>query len=94
MRREAGLPIADLTSSNPTRCGFVYPVKLLDALADGRTLDYDPQPKGLEAARKAVCRYYADHGAVLDPGLIVLTTSTSEAYSFLFRLLCDPGTRF
>ena len=44
------------------------------------------------AAREAVCRYYADHGVALDPGQIVLTTSTSEAYSFLFRLLCDPGS--
>jgi alanine-synthesizing transaminase len=90
-RREAGLPIADLTASNPTRCGFVYPASLLQALADARALDYDPQPRGLLSAREAVCRYYADHGVVLDPGQIVLTTSTSEAYSFLFRLLCDPG---
>ncbi len=92
LRRQAGLPIADLTASNPTRCGFVYPASLLDALADRRALDYDPQPAGLLAARQAVCEYYASHGAVLDPGQIVLTTSTSEAYSFLFRLLCDPGS--
>ena len=92
LRRQAGLPIADLTASNPTRCGFVYPASLLDALADRRALDYDPQPAGLLAARQAVCEYYASHGAALDPGQIVLTTSTSEAYSFLFRLLCDPGS--
>jgi aspartate/methionine/tyrosine aminotransferase len=92
MRREAGLPIADLTVSNPTRCGFVYPDSLLDALTDARALDYDPQPRGLPAAREAVCRYYADHGVALDPSQIVLTTSTSEAYSFLLRLLCDPGS--
>jgi len=92
LRRQAGLPIADLTASNPTRCGFVYPTSLLDALADRRALDYDPQPAGLLAARQAVCEYYASHGAVLDPGQIVLATSTSEAYSFLFRLLCDPGS--
>ena len=92
LRRQAGLPIADLTASNPTRCGFVYPASLLDALADRRALDYDPQPAGLLAARQAVCEYYASHGAVLDPGQIVLATSTSEAYSFLFRLLCDPGS--
>ena len=91
-RREAGLPIADLTASNPTRCGFEYPASLLDALTDRRALDYDPQPRGLLAAREAVCRYYADHGVALDPGQIVLTTSTSEAYSFLFRLLCDAGS--
>jgi len=92
LRRRAGLPIADLTASNPTRCGFVYPTSLLDALADRRALDYDPQPAGLLAARQAVCEYYASHGAALDPGQIVLTTSTSEAYSFLFRLRCDPGS--
>jgi len=92
LRREAGLPIADLTASNPTRCGFKYPNSLLDALTDARALDYDPQPRGLLAAREAVCRYYADHGVALDPSRIVLTTSTSEAYSFLFRLLCDPGS--
>jgi aspartate/methionine/tyrosine aminotransferase len=92
LRREAGLPIADLTASNPTRCGFKYSASLLDALADARALDYDPQPRGLLLARESVCRYYADHGVTLDPGQIVLTTSTSEAYSFLFRLLCGPGS--
>ncbi len=92
LRVDAGLPIADLTASNPTRCGFTYPPHLLEALADPRALDYDPQPKGMLAARQAVCRYYADHGVALDPAQIVLVTSTSEAYSYLFRLLCDPGS--
>ena len=91
LRLESGLPIADLTASNPTRCEFTYPDSLLQALTDPRALDYDPQPKGLLAARQAICAYYASHGATLDPAHIVLTTSTSEAYSFLFRLLCDPG---
>ena len=59
LRVEAGLPIADLTASNPTRCGFAYPPDLLDALADPRALDYDPQPRGLLPAREAVCAYYA-----------------------------------
>jgi alanine-synthesizing transaminase len=90
-RAEAGLPIADLTASNPTRCGFNYDPQLLAALADPRALDYNPQPRGLPQAREAVCSYYAGHGAALDPQQIILTTSTSEAYSFLFRLLCDPG---
>jgi aspartate/methionine/tyrosine aminotransferase len=92
LRVEAGLPIADLTASNPTRCGFEYDGALLAALADPRALDYDPQPKGLLAAREAVCGYYASHGIALDPEQIVLTTSTSEAYSYLFRLLCDQGS--
>ncbi len=91
-RLEAGLPIADLTASNPTRCGLSYPDGLLQALTDGRGLDYDPQPSGLLPAREAVCEYYASHGVALRPDQFVLTTSTSEAYSFLFRLLCDPGS--
>ena len=92
-RIAAGLPIADLTASNPTRCGFQYEGSALDALADPRGLDYDPQPQGLLHAREAVCRYYRDHGVDLDPDQVVLTTSTSEAYSYLFRLLCDPGSQ-
>jgi aspartate/methionine/tyrosine aminotransferase len=91
LRVEAGLPIADLTASNPTRCGFKYPPNLLAALTDPRALDYDPQPKGSVRAREAICAYYAAHGALVRPEQIILTTSTSEAYSFLFRLLCDPG---
>jgi aspartate/methionine/tyrosine aminotransferase len=90
-RLASGQPIADLTASNPTRCGFAYPASLLDALTNPRALQYDPQPKGLLSAREAVCAYYRVHGAVLGPEQVVLTTSTSEAYSFLFRLLCDPG---
>ena len=60
--------------------------------AIARALDYDPQPRGLLSAREAVCAYYAGHGVALEPEQIFLTTSTSEAYSFLFRLLCDPGS--
>src|SRR5271168_1828723 len=92
LRLEAGFPIADLTASNPTRCGFAYDAGLLAALAAPEALDYDPQPKGTLRARRAVCDYYADHGVAIDPGQVVLTTSTSEAYSYLFRLLCDPGS--
>ncbi len=91
LRAEAGLPIADLTASNPTRCGFEYPPALLQALADAQALDYDPQPRGSLRARQAICGYYAEHGALVRPEQMVLTTSTSEAYSYLFRLLCDPG---
>ncbi|HVZ83778.1 MAG TPA: pyridoxal phosphate-dependent aminotransferase, partial [Terracidiphilus sp.] len=91
-RVQAGLPVADLTASNPTRCGFDYGRDLLAALTDERALDYDPQPRGLLRAREAVCRYYAAHGAAVGPEQVILSTSTSEAYSFLFRLLCDPGS--
>jgi aspartate/methionine/tyrosine aminotransferase len=92
LRVQAGLPIADLTASNPTRCGFQYSPVLLTPLGDPRALDYDPQPRGSRRARQAVSHYYADHGVAVVPERIVLTTSTSEAYSYLFRLLCDPGS--
>jgi alanine-synthesizing transaminase len=90
-RLRAGLPVADLTASNPTRCGFRYDADLLTALTEAQGLDYDPQPLGLKRAREAVCGYYADHGVDVRPERVVLTTSTSEAYSFLFKLLCDAG---
>jgi aspartate/methionine/tyrosine aminotransferase len=92
LRVASGEPIADLTASNPTRCGFTYDSALLAALTNPQALDYDPQPRGLLSAREAVCGYYADHGVTLQPEQIILTTSTSEAYSFLFRLLCDAGS--
>ena len=92
LRVAAGQPIADLTASNPTRCGFAYDPSLLSALTNPQALDYDPQPCGLLSARQAVCGYYAAHGVTLKPEQIILTTSTSEAYSFLFRLLCDAGS--
>lgn len=91
VRIQAGSPICDLTASNPTRCGFTYDSLSLDALTDSQALDYDPQPRGGLRARQAVADYYKAHGAAINPAQIVLTTSTSEAYSYLFRLLCDQG---
>lgn len=93
LRRRAGLPILDLTESNPTRCGFFYSDDLLSVLAGPQNLVYEPSPKGLPAARQAVAAYYAGKGVAADPEHIVLTASTSEAYSFLFRLLANPGDR-
>ncbi|MGC2497834.1 MAG: pyridoxal phosphate-dependent aminotransferase [Acidobacteriaceae bacterium] len=91
-RREAGLTILDLTASNPTRCGFHYDeAGILAALGDREALVYDPDPRGMLRAREAVCRYYAERGATVGPEQIFLTTSTSEAYSGVFRLLCDAG---
>ena len=82
----------DLTISNPTVCGFAYDSDgILDALKNRESLIYDPNPKGILVARQAVAAYYESHRAAVDPDDIILTTSTSEAYSFLFRLLCDPG---
>jgi alanine-synthesizing transaminase len=90
--RAAGAQLWDLTASNPTQCGFAYDAaSILAPLSDPVALRYEPDPRGLHPAREAVSRYYSDHGAAVDPEQIFLTTSTSEAYSFLFRLLCDPG---
>jgi aspartate/methionine/tyrosine aminotransferase len=90
--RRAGRQLLDLTASNPTTIGLHYRGDiLLRALADHEALRYDPQPKGLLAAREAVAAYYAERGSAVTPDDLVLTTSTSEAYSFVFRLLCDPG---
>jgi alanine-synthesizing transaminase len=89
--RRSGLPILDLTASNPTQCGFVYDAHLLTELSAEGARIYDPDPRGMLGAREAVCGYYADHGARMDAQQIFLTTSTSEGYSWLFRLLCDPG---
>jgi aspartate/methionine/tyrosine aminotransferase len=91
-RKESGQPNYDLTASNPTHCGFTYDeAAILSPLAAPEALIYDPTPQGMLKAREAVCSYYRDHGATVDPAQIFLTTSTSEAYSYLFRLLCDPG---
>jgi alanine-synthesizing transaminase len=90
--RAAGAQLWDLTASNPTQCGFAdHAASILAPLQDPVALHYEPNPRGLRPAREAVSRYYSDHGAAVDPEHILLTTSTSEAYSFLFRLLCDPG---
>ena len=83
--------VLDLTSSNPTHCGLAGDAAALLALGDPRGARYDPDPRGLPAAREAVAGYYAGHGAPVDPERIVLTASSSEAYGFLFRTLCDPG---
>jgi alanine-synthesizing transaminase len=90
-RRRSGLSLLDLTASNPTQCGFSYDAHLLAELSAEGARQYDPDPRGMLTAREAVCGYYADHGARIEAGQIVLTTSTSEGYSWLFRLLCDPG---
>jgi aspartate/methionine/tyrosine aminotransferase len=94
--RAAGGDILDLTESNPTRCRLHYEeAQILRALAQPDALRYEPDPKGLREAREAVAAYYAERGATagarIHPERIVLTTSTSEGYSFVFRLLCDPG---
>jgi alanine-synthesizing transaminase len=91
--RSSGAHLLDLTISNPTRVGLQYDgQQILQSLASPRSMDYDPQPKGLPSARAAVADYYRlEHGIQLDPEHLILTTSTSEGYSFVFRLLCSPG---
>jgi len=91
-KRATGAPILDLTESNPTRAALDYPrEELLTALADPRALHYDPDPRGLLSARKAVSEYYVQRGVEVPASRILLTASTSEAYSYLFKLLTDPG---
>jgi alanine-synthesizing transaminase len=91
-RRAAGKPLIDLTASNPTECGFDYNEQaILDALAKPAALSYKPETKGMATAREAVAEYYSAHKIQLPIDDIVLTTSTSEAYSFVFRTLCNPG---
>lgn len=91
-RRAAGQPLLDLTVSNPTNCGFVYDdATLLAPLSNIAALNYEPDPLGMITAREAVALYYSDAGATIPLDRLCLTTSTSEAYSFLFRLLCNAG---
>jgi alanine-synthesizing transaminase len=89
--REAGRRIIDLTESNPTRAGFDYPADLLAPLGDRGGLAYSPEPLGAPDARRAVAADYARRGLAVSPGHLALTASTSEAYSLLFKVLCDPG---
>ena len=90
--RSSGRDIVDLTVSNPTVCGFHFQQeRILGTLTQPASMIYDPDPRGIVSAREAVTRYYAGHGAEVRPEALILTTSTSEAYSFVFRLLCDPG---
>jgi aspartate/methionine/tyrosine aminotransferase len=92
--RSSGAHVLDLTVSNPTRVGLRYDEPLiLESLASPYAMDYDPQPKGLPGARAAVAAYYQTVHRLhhFDPDRLLLTTSTSEGYSFVFRLLCNPG---
>lgn len=90
--RAAAKPLLDLTISNPTECGFVYEEQeIRRALANPSVLRYEPDPHGMRSARLAVASYYSDRGTSIEIEDIFLTTSTSEAYSFAFRILCNPG---
>jgi aspartate/methionine/tyrosine aminotransferase len=93
-KKKSGSALLDLTASNPTTCGLIYPAeKILSSLTNSAAMTYEPESKGLLVARKAVAAYYADQPepVAVSPENIILTTSTSEAYSYAFRLLCEPG---
>ncbi|HET8888869.1 MAG TPA: pyridoxal phosphate-dependent aminotransferase [Candidatus Angelobacter sp.] len=84
--------LLDLSASNPTECGFMYDNgAILQALSNPGSLQYQPNPLGLKSARQAVADYYAEHDEEVSVDDLLLTASTSEAYSFIFRLLCNPG---
>jgi alanine-synthesizing transaminase len=90
----AGRVVLDLTVSNPTRAGLRYDAEaILNSLSNREAMDYDPQPKGLATAREAVAAYYREehYEVEIDPEALILTTSTSEGYSYVFRLLCNPN---
>jgi len=90
-RRRSGAPLFDLTVSNPTQAGLVAPADVLALLGAPSAAHYDPEPRGLSAARDAVVADYARRGLGMTADRLLLTASTSEAYAWLFKLLCDPG---
>ena len=90
-KRAEGRRVLDLTETNPTRAGLRAPADVLAALADPAALAYEPDPRGMSTAREAVSADFARRGADVAPDHLVLTASTSEAYGFLFKLLCDAG---
>lgn len=90
--KSSGRRLLDLSASNPTECGFKYDAPaIMQSLCAPASLQYHPDPKGLKSARQAVSDYYAEHGERVSADDLILTGSTSEAYSFIFRLLCNSG---
>lgn len=90
-KRSAGKPVLDLTESNPTHAGFLYPTDMMRAFDNARALDYSPAPAGTLDARAAVAEYCAARGHSVDAARLLLTASTSEAYGYLFKLLANPA---
>lgn len=86
-----GETVIDLTEANPTSCGLLPPEDFLEEFHNPANLAYDPHPRGLPAARKSIAAWYRGQGIFADTEEIILTAGTSEAYSYLFHLLCDPG---
>lgn len=92
--RAAGTPLIDLTITNPTAVGIPYPPDLLAELSAPQAYSYEPHARGMREARDAVAADYARRGIAVATDRIVLTASTSEAYSLLFKLLCEPSGDF
>lgn len=90
-RRARPEPLLDLTLSNPTTAGLAYPETLATAWSNAESLRYEPDPRGLRSARETVADWYASTGERVSTDQLLLTASTSEAYSHLFKLLCEPG---
>ena len=90
-RKKSGQPILDLTVSNPTHCGLVVPTDWPRLLDQPAVLEYDPQPQGILPARQAIADYYRDRGESVNSEDVFMTAGTSEGYSHLFKLFCDPG---
>jgi alanine-synthesizing transaminase len=90
--RDAGEPIIDLTESNPTMCGFrSQPDHLTTPQSLQQSVLYEPDPRGLLFAREAIAEWYDRQQIAVNPSNVILTSGTSEAYSFLLQLLCDAG---
>ncbi len=89
--KNQNVQILDLTESNPTQAGFSYPKEILSQLSHPNNLRYQPSSKGLPETREAIAQYYAEKKIAVDPEQIIVTASTSESYSYLFRLLTNPG---
>ncbi len=92
-REAAGDRLFDLTVSNPSQVGLQLPEQEFSALSAAAVSRYEPEPRGLSIAREAVAGIYAEAGIQIAPEQLTLTASTSEAYSFLFKLLADPGDK-
>jgi aspartate/methionine/tyrosine aminotransferase len=91
-RRGGTRAFVDLTRTNPTTADLPYDTAAIrSALADPAVLRYEPSSFGSASARATVAEVWRGRGIAVDPEHVVLTASTSDAYSFLFKLLCDPG---
>ncbi len=86
-----GGELIDLAETNPTKCRFDYPERELLAALSSELRSYDPDPRGLPIARAALAAQWQRDGAPVEPRQLLLCSGTSEAYAYLFKLLCEPG---